>query len=118
MFSKKHGKWRGHDKSKKDSNSKKHHIRNWMHSKKDKKREANLFGWVLSDILDLKFHLLKWFVSSYKFSRVSTRQFHQLERLKNLVANVKVLYNVKKTAKFIWRHPSSDRSINVNHTKR
>ncbi|XP_011250835.1 uncharacterized protein LOC105248013 isoform X2 [Camponotus floridanus] len=47
MFSKKHGKWRGHDKSKKDSNSKKHHNRNWMHSK-GKKREANLFGVIMS----------------------------------------------------------------------
>lgn len=44
MFSNKLGKSRGHGKSKKESNTKKHHIRNWMHSKKKKKNEANLFA--------------------------------------------------------------------------
>lgn len=52
MFSNKHGKSHGHGKPKKESNSKKHHIRNWMHSKKKKKHEANLFPWVLFDTLD------------------------------------------------------------------
>jgi len=38
-----HGKSRKHNK--KDGNSKKHHIRNWMHSKKKKNdKEANLFA--------------------------------------------------------------------------
>lgn len=38
-----HGKSRGHGKAKKETNSKKHHIRNWMHTTKKKKNEANLF---------------------------------------------------------------------------
>ncbi|KYM95873.1 hypothetical protein ALC62_13483 [Cyphomyrmex costatus] len=43
-----HGKSRGHGKHKKETNSKKHHIRNWMHSKKKKKNEANLFAVIMS----------------------------------------------------------------------
>ncbi|XP_011879711.1 PREDICTED: uncharacterized protein LOC105568557 isoform X1 [Vollenhovia emeryi] len=38
-----HGKSRGHGKPKKETNSKKHHVRNWMNSKR-KKKEANLFA--------------------------------------------------------------------------
>ncbi|XP_011691216.1 PREDICTED: uncharacterized protein LOC105452082 isoform X1 [Wasmannia auropunctata] len=44
-----HGKSRGHGKHKKETNTKKHHIRNWMHSKKKKKNEANLFAVIMSN---------------------------------------------------------------------
>ncbi|XP_071566668.1 uncharacterized protein [Temnothorax nylanderi] len=47
-----HGKSRGHGKAKKETNSKKHHIRNWMHSKKKKKHEANLFPVIMSSSED------------------------------------------------------------------
>ncbi|XP_011636638.1 uncharacterized protein LOC105426909 isoform X1 [Pogonomyrmex barbatus] len=43
-----HGKSRGHGKPRKGSNTKKHHIRNWMHSGKKKKNEANLFTVMMS----------------------------------------------------------------------
>ncbi|XP_072764460.1 uncharacterized protein [Anoplolepis gracilipes] len=48
MFSNKHGKSHGHGKPKKESNTKKHHIRTWIHSKKKKKHEANLFTVIMS----------------------------------------------------------------------
>ncbi|CAL1682246.1 unnamed protein product [Lasius platythorax] len=48
MFSKKHGKSRGHGKPKKESNSKKHHIHTWIHSKKKKNQEDNLFTVIMS----------------------------------------------------------------------
>lgn len=70
MFSKKHGKSHGHGRPKKESNSKKHHIRTWIHTTKKKKNEANLFTWVLSDIYS---HSLK----SYATSRGS-RAYHRI----------------------------------------
>ncbi|RLU21981.1 hypothetical protein DMN91_006360 [Ooceraea biroi] len=43
MFSR--GRGKSHSgKPKKEANTKKHHVRNWMHSKKKKKPEANLFA--------------------------------------------------------------------------
>ncbi|XP_029168153.1 uncharacterized protein LOC114938374 isoform X1 [Nylanderia fulva] len=42
MF-KRHGKSNGHGRPKKESNTKKHHIRTWVHTTKKKQNEANLF---------------------------------------------------------------------------
>ncbi|XP_019888748.2 uncharacterized protein LOC105284078 isoform X1 [Ooceraea biroi] len=47
MFSR--GRGKSHSgKPKKEANTKKHHVRNWMHSKKKKKPEANLFAVMMS----------------------------------------------------------------------